>query len=524
MAYFDKYGVEFSDDHKTLIRCPEDFEGEYRVPDIVTKIRSNAFKNCAGLTSVIFPAGFVGSDSLFAFGFEEDDYGIFRGCYKLQSINIIEGNSKYCSIDGVLYSCDKTTLIEYPKGKAGMYIIPDFVTRISKGAFCNCKELTSIRIPASVSLISGDAFKGCSLLHSIDFRGDIKSIKLCALNDCKKLSDFCIPEHTVVCYCQKCNNELINKMIEGTVVKRLGTTLISVENKQEGEFVVPLDITAINYSAFKDCKMINSIILPPNLLFIGPKAFSGCEKLTRIIIPQSVQDIEYNAFEHCPSLKEIVVPNGQLSKFKQMEGCKKLKNVIVEEKANTRSWDECVAEWEKCKQSFKSNKAIFDMIDAGSVPASFPPIGVCLTIAEYNQFKREKRDLNKIQGWCYSGKSYHATVRLFSHLPNNLNTTGVGNMIGLKTPRKGFYRIIDVLDDKERTLVCYYNYQDSDEFVEEEVEISSKPLYNKASIGPQDHLLKVGDILNVKEDVQLTEGTYDGEVYTAYKIIWDYKN
>ena len=49
-------------------------------------------------------------------------------------------------------------------------------------------------------------------------------------------------------------------------------------------------------------------------------------------------------------------------------------------------------------------------------------------------------------------------------------------------------------------------------------------LYNKASIGPKDYQLRVGDILHVKEDVQLVEGKYDGEAYTAYKIVWDYKN
>lgn len=522
MAYIDKYGVEFTDDRKTLVKCPKTLEGEYIIPDSVTTVKCDAFENCVNLTSIVLSISVTGFSARFGYGFV-DDHSIFRGCYKLQSINVIDGNSKYCSIDGVLYSHDKTTLIEYPKGKAGMYTIPDCVTNISQGAFFYCRGLTSICIPASVSLISADTFKGCSVLHSIDFRGDIKSIKLCALNDCKKLSDFCIPKHAAICYCQKCNSELINKMIEGTDVKRLGSTLISVENNHDGVFVVPKDIIAINYSAFKDCKMITSIILPPHLLFIGPKAFSGCEKLTQIVIPQSVQDIDHDAFEHCPLLKEIVVPNGQVSKFKQMEGCKKLKGVIVEEKANTRSWEECVAEWEKCKQCFKSNKAIYDMIEVGSVPASFPPIGVCLTIAEYNQFKREKRDLQKIQGWCYSGKSFHAAVRLFSHLPNNLNTTGVGNMIGLKTPRRGFYRIIDVLDDKERTLVCYYNYHDSEEFVEEEVEISSRPLYNKSSIGPKDHLLKVGDILHVKEDVKLVEAKYDGEVYTTYKIVWDYE-
>ncbi len=43
-----------------------------------------------------------------------------------------------------------------------------------------------------------------------------------------------------------------------------------------------------------------------------------------------------------------------------------------------------------------------------------------------------------------------------------------------------------------------------------------------STIGPKDHLLKVGDILHIKEDVQLVEEKYDGEVYTAYKIVWDY--
>ena len=38
MAYFDKYGVEFSDDRKTLISCPENFQGAYAIPDGVTQI------------------------------------------------------------------------------------------------------------------------------------------------------------------------------------------------------------------------------------------------------------------------------------------------------------------------------------------------------------------------------------------------------------------------------------------------------------------------------------------------------
>ena len=40
MAYIDKHGVEYTDDKKTLIRCPQDFEGEYIIPDGVIEIRA----------------------------------------------------------------------------------------------------------------------------------------------------------------------------------------------------------------------------------------------------------------------------------------------------------------------------------------------------------------------------------------------------------------------------------------------------------------------------------------------------
>ena len=37
-------GVKFSEDHKTLLRVPTDFSGEYEIPDSVTKIGDNAFE------------------------------------------------------------------------------------------------------------------------------------------------------------------------------------------------------------------------------------------------------------------------------------------------------------------------------------------------------------------------------------------------------------------------------------------------------------------------------------------------
>lgn len=58
MAYKDKYGVEYSDDKETLVRCPENFEGELIIPEYVSMIKSDAFVGCTKLTSVVFPKHF----------------------------------------------------------------------------------------------------------------------------------------------------------------------------------------------------------------------------------------------------------------------------------------------------------------------------------------------------------------------------------------------------------------------------------------------------------------------------------
>jgi len=46
----------------------------------------------------------------------------FVSCSSLTSINIEDGNKNYCSVDGVLYNKDRTTLIQYPNGKKGRFL------------------------------------------------------------------------------------------------------------------------------------------------------------------------------------------------------------------------------------------------------------------------------------------------------------------------------------------------------------------------------------------------------------------
>ena len=130
------------------------------IPDSVTSIGDSAFASCTSLTSVTIP------DSVTSIG-----GGAFAWCTSLTGIWVTEGNSHYSSdASGVLFSKDKTTLVQYP-GAFAAYAIPDSVTSIGAGAFGGCTSLTSVTIPDSVTSIGDGAFASCTSLTDVYYAG-----------------------------------------------------------------------------------------------------------------------------------------------------------------------------------------------------------------------------------------------------------------------------------------------------------------------------------------------------------------
>ena len=104
-----------------------------------THLGDYAFGGCA-LTEVYIPASvdYIGDRP-------------FHNCPSLTTIIVDSNNPYYTSVDGVLFSKDKSQLINYPIGKsATSYVVPEGVITIRSAAFGQSEHLQSVTLPSTL--------------------------------------------------------------------------------------------------------------------------------------------------------------------------------------------------------------------------------------------------------------------------------------------------------------------------------------------------------------------------------------
>ncbi len=148
----------------------------------VQRIGGYAFAHMHNLGKIWIPASV---DSIRSDAFIVDPllYGIY----------VKEGNTRYTSIDAVLYTKDGKRLVSFPEGKTTYYTVPDGTEVISSEAFRGNVSLTSITMPNSLRKIEGYAFYGCTALPDIEVPNGVTTIENYAFYNCSSLTSADLP-------------------------------------------------------------------------------------------------------------------------------------------------------------------------------------------------------------------------------------------------------------------------------------------------------------------------------------------
>ncbi len=339
---WENFDYEIKSDDTAIIRKYNGTEESVTIPDEidgrkVTEIDISAFDLNLTMTEVYIPE----TVTQMRLWWDDSESGYYNGdkghlaspfweCYHLTAINVSENNPEFCSVDGVLFSKDKTVLIDYPIAKEDKsYRVPDGVKTIcglyytntlkgfedyySHGAFNANNDLEEVILPDSLEEIEASAFMNCLYLQKVDFSPNIKTIGQFAFASCGKITELSLPEN----------------------LTEIGEYAFSYI-KSVKSITIPEHVTSIGQAAFNSCTGLEEIFLPDSLTDIDKWAFWGCSSLKTITLPKSITKIKDLTFQDCTSLESIEIHEGITSIDKKaFSGCTALETISLPESVDS---------------------------------------------------------------------------------------------------------------------------------------------------------------------------------------------
>lgn len=222
---------------------------------------------------------------------------------------VFDKDAKTCMVRPVLI---RTSEPKYNDIK-GDVILPEKVydgdteytlVKIGSHAFFNCRELTNIELPSTISYIDAYAFSGCDTLQRIVIPEGVQSIQTCTFSSCRNLKKVVLPSTLkTICF-----NAFMSC-----------TSLTKIE--------LPEKLEKIERNAFAYCSSLRSINFPRLITKIPSSCFNSCGFVT-FDIPDWVTTIEYGAFRYNSNLESVTIPASVTDiEGNVFYGCNSLKEV-----------------------------------------------------------------------------------------------------------------------------------------------------------------------------------------------------
>ena len=210
-------------------------------------------------------------------------------------------------------------------------IIPEGITTLSNYAFYGLSALKSVIIPDSVTSIGDSAFSGCSSLTKIEIPDSVTSIGSDAFGNCSSLESITIPEGvTSIGKFTFSHCSSLSCITIPNSITSIGDYAFSGCSSLES-ITIPESVTSIGQYSFKECKKLKSIIIPDSVTSIGWQAFCDCYSLEKVKLSENLSSVDGLAFYGCHSLTNITIPASvTLIGYSAFYNCNSLENITIE--------------------------------------------------------------------------------------------------------------------------------------------------------------------------------------------------
>ena len=324
-------------------------EGAVVIPDGVTEISDEAFKNNKKLTSITIPESvttvgasvFYGCSGLTSLTVPCDldlykDDNSFSGVTNLTTLHMTKGSGEMLNFSGkYLYtpwykSAAKFTTLTLDEG----------ITSIGSSAFRELTKLENVTLPDTTTKIQSYSFYGDTAIKKIVIPENTESITTSFVN-CSGIKELSIPVSVTLSSSlnswsgctgiekviftagtgtapsfygnYKCVPWYISRDSLKEVIIEDGVTNIGSYMFYQSKLTkisLPSSVKSIGSNAFVGCSDLSEVTLVEGLENIYSYAFSNCTGLTDIVFPLSLKSIGEYAFNNCSSLKSISIGEG----------------------------------------------------------------------------------------------------------------------------------------------------------------------------------------------------------------------